>query len=159
MKIAIGADHAGYPMKNEVVARLRSLGHEVTDVGTFSPDSTDYPDYAAQVARRVARGDADRGILVCSTGIGMSIAANKVDGVRAAVGSSDEEVRLARTHNNVNVLTLGANFSNLGAANRWVDIFLEAPFEGGRHERRVNKMMALESDTPDAAPDGAAPHR
>ena len=146
-------------MKNEVVARLRGLGHEVTDVGTFSSDSTDYPDYAAQVARRVARGEADRGILVCSTGIGMSIAANKVDGVRAAVGSSDEEVRLARTHNNVNVLTLGANFSNLDAANRWVDIFLEAPFEGGRHERRVNKMMALESDTPGTATGGATPHR
>ena len=159
MKIAIGADHAGYPMKNEVVARLRGLGHEVTDVGTFSSDSTDYPDYAAQVARRVARGEADRGIRVCSTGIGMSIAANKVDGVRAAVGSSDEEVRLARTHNNVNVLTLGADFSNLDAANRWVDIFLEAPFEGGRHERRVNKMMALESDTPGTATGGATPHR
>lgn len=159
MKIAIGADHAGYPMKNEMVARLRGLGHEVADVGTFSSDSTDYPDYAAQVARRVARGESDRGILVCSTGIGMSIAANKVDGVRAAVGSSDEEVRLARTHNNVNVLTLGANFTSLDAANRWVDIFLESPFEGGRHERRVTKMMALESDTPGSAPGGATPHR
>lgn len=146
MKIAIGADHAGYLMKNEVVARLKSLGHEVTDVGAFSADSTDYPDYAAQVAQRVVRGEADRGILVCSTGIGMSIAANKVDGIRAAVGSSDEEVRLARTHNNINVLTLGSNFSNPQEAVRWVDIFLESPFEGGRHERRVNKMMALESD-------------
>ena len=158
MKIAIGADHAGYLMKNEVVARLRGLGHDVTDVGTYSTDSTDYPDYAALVAKRVARGEADRGILVCSTGIGMSIAANKVDGVRAAVGSSDEEVRLARTHNNVNVLTLGANFSSLEKANRWVDIFLDAPFEGGRHERRVSKMMALESDAQVARPGNAIPH-
>lgn len=131
-------------MKNEVVASLRSHGHEVADVGTFSAESTDYPDYAAQVARLVADGEADRGILVCSTGIGMSIAANKIDGIRAAVGMSDEEVRLARTHNNVNVLTLGATFSDQQTANRWVEIFLEAPFEGGRHERRVNKIMALE---------------
>ena len=157
MKIVIGADHAGYLMKNEVVARLKGLGHDVTDVGTFSADSTDYPDYAAQVASRVAHGEADRGILVCSTGIGMSIAANKVDGIRAAVGNSDEEVRLARTHNNINVLTLGANFSDRQAADRWVDIFLESPFEGGRHERRVNKMMALESDAPSTAPGGVTP--
>ena len=157
MKIVIGADHAGYLMKNEVVARLKGLGHDVTDVGTFSADSTDYPDYAAQVASRVAHGEADRGILVCSTGIGMSIAANKVDGIRAAVGNSDEEVRLARTHNNINVLTLGANFSDRQAADRWVDIFLESPFEGGRHERRVNKMMALESDAPSTSPGGVTP--
>jgi ribose 5-phosphate isomerase B len=157
MKIAIGADHAGYLMKNDVVARLKSLGHDVTDVGTFSPDSTDYPDFAAQVANRVAHGEAERGILVCSTGIGMSIAANKVDGIRAAVGNSDEEVRLARTHNNINVLTLGANFSDRQTADRWVDIFLESPFEGGRHERRVNKMMALESDASTTSPGGVTP--
>ena len=131
-------------MKNEVVASLRSHGHEVTDVGAFSAESTDYPDYAARVAHLVANGEADRGILVCSTGIGMSIAANKIDGIRAAVGMSDEEVRLARTHNNINVLTLGATFSDRQTAIRWVEIFLEAPFEGGRHERRVNKIMALE---------------
>lgn len=150
MKIAIGADHAGYLMKNEVLAHLRKLGHEVVDVGTHSSESTDYPDYASSVAHLVSEGAADRGILVCSTGIGMSIAANKVDGIRAAVGMSDEEVRLARTHNNVNVLTLGANFSDQETADRWVDIFLNSPFEGGRHERRVNKIMALESQ--DVAP-------
>lgn len=145
MRIAIGADHAGFTMKNEVVTRLQQLGHEVEDVGTFSAESTDYPDYAEAVATRVGAGDADRGILVCSTGIGMSIAANKVAGVRAAVAMSDEEVALSRTHNNANVLTLGANFSDLESANRWVDIFLREEFEGGRHERRVNKIAALEA--------------
>lgn len=153
MKIAIGADHAGYLMKNELVARLTALGHDVADVGAFSADSTDYPDYAAQVANQVGRGEADRGILVCSTGIGMSIAANKVDGIRAAVASSDEEVHLARTHNNINVLTIGANFADPADAARWVELFLASPFEGGRHERRVNKMMALESGAPGTSRD------
>ncbi|MDZ7637954.1 MAG: RpiB/LacA/LacB family sugar-phosphate isomerase [Bryobacterales bacterium] len=111
------------------------------------------------MAGEVARGGAERGILVCSTGIGMSIAANKVDGIRAAVGMSDEEVHLARTHNNVNVLTLGATFSDQQTADRWVDIFLAAPFEGGRHERRVDKIMALESDAPKASESGPAPQR
>jgi ribose 5-phosphate isomerase B len=145
MRIAIGADHAGFAMKNEVVTRLQQLGHEVEDVGAFSSESTDYPDYADAVATRVGTGAADRGILVCSTGIGMSIAANKVSGVRAAVAMSDEEVALSRTHNNANVLTLGANFSDQESANRWVDIFLREQFEGGRHERRVNKISALEA--------------
>lgn len=145
MKVAVGADHAGYLMKNELVTRLRQLGHEVEDVGTFSGESTDYPDYAETVASRVASAEADRGILVCSTGIGMSIAANKLPGVRAAVGMSDEEVRLSRTHNNANILTVGANFTDQESANRWVDIFLSAGFEGGRHERRVNKIAEIEA--------------
>lgn len=144
MKIAIGADHAGFAMKNEIVTRLRELGHEVLDVGTFSAESTDYPDYAALVGKQVSAGSAERGVLVCSTGIGMSIAANKIPGIRAAVAMSDEEVSLARTHNNINVLTLGANFTDQKSANRWVDLFLREGFDGGRHERRVNKMMALE---------------
>jgi RpiB/LacA/LacB family sugar-phosphate isomerase len=148
MKIAIGADHAGYLMKNEVVRHLQELGHEVHDVGTSSAESTDYPDYAGSVARLVANGDAERGILVCSTGIGMSIAANKVPGIRAAVASSDEEVNLARTHNNINVLTLGGNFHDQESANRWVDLFLTAGFDGGRHERRVNKIQAMELQPP-----------
>jgi ribose 5-phosphate isomerase B len=146
MKIAIGADHAGYLMKNELVRHLREAGHEVKDVGAFSAESTDYPDYAGTVARMVSRGEAERGVLVCSTGIGMSIAANKVRGVRAAVAMSDEEVHLARTHNNINVLTLGANFRDQQSANRWVDLFLEAGFDGGRHERRVDKIQALEAE-------------
>ncbi len=145
MKIAIGADHAGFVMKNQVVTHLRALGHEVEDLGTNSVDSTDYPDYAEAVAGRVSSGAAERGILVCSTGIGMSIAANKVDGVRAAVAMSDDEVILSRTHNNVNVLTLGANFTDQESANRWVDIFLREGFDGGRHERRVRKIADLEA--------------
>ncbi len=145
MKIAIGADHAGFAMKNEVVTRLKELGHNVEDVGTYSTESTDYPDYAELVATRVSAGQADRGILVCSTGIGMSIAANKVAGVRAAVAMSDEEVALSRTHNNANVLTLGATFSDQESANRWVEIFLREGFEGGRHERRVKKIAEIET--------------
>ncbi|MCW5964055.1 MAG: ribose 5-phosphate isomerase B [Bryobacterales bacterium] len=145
MKIAIGADHAGYAMKNELVTRLRALGHDVEDVGTFSPESTDYPDYAAAVAGRVSTGEAERGVLVCSTGVGMSIAANKVQGIRAAMAMSDEEVVLSRTHNNINVLTLGASLTDQESANRWTEIFLREGFDGGRHERRVNKIAALEA--------------
>lgn len=131
-------------MKNELVTHLQAQGHEVEDLGTYSAESTDYPDYAEQVGKRVSASEADRGILVCSTGIGMSIAANKIAGIRAAVAMSDEEVVLARTHNNINVLTLGANFTDAESAHRWVDLFLREGFDGGRHERRVNKMMALE---------------
>lgn len=132
-------------MKNELVTRLRALGHEVEDVGTFSSESTDYPDYAEAVASLVSAGDADRGVLVCSTGVGMSIAANKVPGIRAAVAMSDEEVVLSRTHNNINVLTLGANLTDQESANRWTEIFLREGFDGGRHDRRVGKIAALES--------------
>lgn len=147
MKVALGADHAGYLMKNELVARLREQGHEVQDLGTFSGESTDYPDYAEAVAAQVSNARVDFGILVCSTGIGMSIAANKLPGVRAAVGMSDEEVRLSRTHNNANILAVGANFTDQETANRWVDIFLNSGFDGGRHGRRVNKIASIEAKT------------
>lgn len=155
MKIAVGADHAGYLMKNELVARLRELGHEVEDFGAHSGDSTDYPDYAHAVALHLSSGQAERGILVCSTGTGMSIAANKLHGVRAAVGRSDEEVRLCRNHNNANVLALGANFLDLATAHRWVDIFLSADFEHGRHARRVNKIGELEASVATSSPRSA----
>ena len=147
-------------MKNEVLTHLKGLGHEVVDVGTFSADSTDYPDYAGQVAKLVVAGQAERGVLVCSTGVGMSIAANKVNGIRAAVGMSDDEVRLARTHNDINILTLGANFIDQETANRWVGIFLAEGFDGGRHARRVGKIAALESASPAVPPpdaDSASP--
>src|SRR5688572_222100 len=110
MKIAIAADHAGFQLKEKLRDSLRQRGHETMDLGTTSEESTDYPDYAAAVAREVASGRADRGLLVCSTGVGMSIAANKVPGVRAALGTNPEEVRLTRAHNNANVLALGAKF-------------------------------------------------
>ncbi len=144
MKISIGADHAGFALKQQIAAALREEGHEVDDVGTNSTDSTDYPDYAAAVARAVANGAAERGVLVCSTGVGMSIAANKVNGVRAALAMNAEEVQLTRQHNNANVLAIGARFTEVPLANQYVKLFLETPFEGGRHERRVQKISQLE---------------
>jgi ribose 5-phosphate isomerase B len=146
MKLAIGADHAGLELKNRLRDTLSAAGHEVRDVGTNSPESTDYPDYAAKVGRAVAAKDADLGILVCGSGVGVSIAANKIRGVRAALGYDEEEVKLTRQHNNANVLTLGARFTDAAKAQRLVDIFLETPFEGGRHERRVHKVTELEKE-------------
>jgi ribose 5-phosphate isomerase B len=144
MKIAIGADHAGFGLKERIKEKLEKDGHEVTDVGTSSDESTDYPDYASAVAHQVANGDAERGILVCATGVGMSIAANKVHGIRAALAVTPDEVRLTRQHNNANVLTLGGKFTAPEAASDMVDVFLNTGFEGGRHERRVNKISQLE---------------
>ncbi len=146
MKIAMGADHAGFILKEHLRLKLVRDGHEVADYGTDRPDSTDYPDYAAPVARDVASGRADRGILVCFTGVGMSITANKVPGVRAALGTNVDEVRLVRSHNDANVLTLGAKFTAPGEAEALVDEFLRAQFEGGRHARRVGKITALEQE-------------
>jgi len=147
MKIAIGADHAGFHLKEHVRAHLESEGHDVVDAGTSSEESTDYPDYATKVARQVAAGEAERGILVCSTGVGMSIAANKVNGVRAALAVNDEEVRLTRAHNDANVLALGGSFTKPDAADKFVDIFLNTNFDGGRHQRRLDKITALENES------------
>jgi ribose 5-phosphate isomerase B len=144
MTIAIGSDHAGYTLKNELRDALRAAGHEVADFGTDSTASTDYPDYARQVAEAVTDGKADRGVLVCYTGIGMSIAANKIHGIRAALATNPEEVQLVRAHNNANVITFGAKFIDAPTAETLTKIFLETPFEGGRHERRVNKIAAME---------------
>jgi ribose 5-phosphate isomerase B len=146
MKIAIGADHAGLALKEHLRQKLVQDGHEVVDYGTDKPDSTDYPDYAAPVARDVAGGRADRGILVCYTGVGMSITANKVPGVRAALGTNLDEVHLVRGHNDANVLTLGAKFTPPEEAEALVDAFLRTEFEGGRHARRVGKITALEQE-------------
>jgi ribose 5-phosphate isomerase B len=146
MKIAIGADHAGYQLKDALRDALIAAGHQVRDFGTDSPDSTDYPDYASPVAHAVAGGLADRGILVCASGVGMSIAANKVRGVRAALGVSPEEVALTRQHNDANVLTLGAKFTDPEIAQTLVDVFLKTDFEGGRHARRVDKIRNLEKE-------------
>ena len=144
MKIAVGADHAGFELKNYLRDALIAQGHEVEDLGTNSKESIDYPDYARAVAKKVGSGAADFGILCCSSGVGMSIAANKVRGVRAALGVHDEEVRLTRQHNNANVLALGQRFTAPQHALDLVKIFLETPFEGGRHTRRVEKMAAIE---------------
>lgn len=148
MKIAIGADHAGFALKEQVKAALAGQGFEVHDFGTSGPESTDYPDYAAEVATAVKEGKAGYGILVCSTGVGMSIAANKFAGVRAALAYNDEEVALTRAHNDANVLAIGARYTGLEEALRMIGIFLNTPFEGGRHERRVKKIAALEKAHP-----------
>jgi ribose 5-phosphate isomerase B len=146
MKIAIGADHAGFELKNQLGEVLRRTGHEVCDFGTNSAESTDYPDYAGRVAKAVASGTVERGVLVCGSGVGMSIAANKVCGVRAALGVTPEEVRLTRAHNDANILTLGARFTDAGVAQRLLQAFLETPFDGGRHARRVAKITQLEDE-------------
>ena len=151
MRIAVGADHAGYGLKVEVVRFLEDQGHEVTDLGTHSTDPVDFPVYARQVGQAVQLGKADRGVLVCGSGVGMSIAANKVPGVRAALGVTPEEVRLTRAHNNANVLTLGARFTDPALARELVQTFLDTPFEdsgndGGRHARRIAKITQLEDE-------------
>jgi ribose 5-phosphate isomerase B len=145
MKIAIAADHAGFTLKEALRERLSAAGHELADFGTFSTESTDYPEYASAVAGRVASGQASRGILVCSTGIGMSIAANKVAGIRAAVAANPEAVQLTREHNDANVIALGAKFLSIEEAGHLVDIFLTTEFSGAaRHLRRIEKIAALE---------------
>jgi ribose 5-phosphate isomerase B len=140
MKIAIGSDHAGFEVKNAVKEKLIALGHEVMDFGTMSPERTDYPDYAHLVGKAVASGKAERGVLVCATGIGMCIAANKVPGVRAALPYSEDTARLARAHNNSNVLCLGGRAMEKVFALRMLEIWLATPFDGGRHARRVDKL-------------------
>lgn len=145
MRIAVGSDHAGFLLKEGLRTALEAKGHEVKDFGAHSTESTDYPDYAAAVSRAVASSQADRGVLVCHTGVGMSIAANKVAGIRAALGVNPEQVRLTRSHNDANVLTFGASFTDEAAARQMVDIFLSTEFDGGRHARRLGKVAALES--------------
>ena len=144
MKIAIGADHAGFALKEQLRRKLSGEGYEVIDFGTDSAVSCDYPDFAQAVGRDVAQGGSDRGILVCSTGIGMAMAANKVDGVRAAPAESDDEVKMTREHNDANVLTIGAKYLDEDRAMELIDIFLKTEFAGGRHARRVAKIAELE---------------
>ncbi|MFN9083393.1 MAG: ribose 5-phosphate isomerase B [Acidobacteriota bacterium] len=144
MKIAIGSDHAGFELKEQLRETLRAAGYEVADLGTASTDSTDYPDYAAAVARAVRDGQADKGILVCSSGVGMSIAANKIKGIRAALGTNPEEVSFVRRHNDANVLAIGAKYTGAALAGELVNLFLTTEFEGGRHQRRLDKIKVLE---------------
>jgi ribose 5-phosphate isomerase B len=145
MRVALGADHAGVSLKDAVRALLESRGIAVQDLGANGADSVDYPDFAASVARQVTAGSADVGILVCGTGIGMAIAANKFDGIRAANVGDVESARLSREHNDANVLTLGARRTAPEAALQIVSTFLETPFAGGRHQRRVEKIATLET--------------
>lgn len=144
MRIAIGTDHRGFAIRAKVIELVRRLGHEAIDVGTFSPDAVDYPDIAADVALKVSHGEADRGILVCGTGLGMCIAANKVPGVRAAPCHDDITAELSRRHNDSNVLCLSADLLGERLIDRMIEIWLTAKFEGGRHARRVDKITELE---------------
>jgi ribose 5-phosphate isomerase B len=145
MRIVIGSDHRGLGVKQRVVPLLQQMGHDVTDVGPGAPGSVDYPDYALEVARAVGDGRADRGILICGTGIGMCIAANKVRGVRAAPCHDSITAELSRRHNDSNVLCLSADLLGEELIERMIRIWLETPFEGGRHARRVEKIMKYEA--------------
>lgn len=141
--IAIGSDHAGYEYKEKIKKLLSSMNLSYEDMGTDSPDSTDYPDYGHKVAEAVSRGKAERGILVCGTGIGMSIVANKHKGVRAAAAQSLEAARLSRAHNDANILCIGARVTTWVDAQEIVKVFLGTGFEGGRHQRRVDRIHSL----------------
>ena len=142
--VALGADHAGWELKESLKAWLIDQGHQVLDFGTHSPDPVDYPDYAAQVAESVAVGKVDHGVLVCGTGLGMAITANKVPGVRAAVCGDTSTARMSREHNDVNVLCLGARLTGRDLAREILEIWLDSTFAGDRHARRVRKITALE---------------
>ncbi len=144
MKVAVGADHAGYRLKEHLVRFLQLQGHQVEDLGTFSKESVDYPDYAAAVASAVAAGRADRGLIVCGTGVGVAMTANKVDGIRAAACNDLFTAGKAREHNDANVLALGARIVGEGLAEGIVQRFMESDFEAGRHQRRIDKIQELE---------------
>jgi ribose 5-phosphate isomerase B len=144
MRIAIGTDHRGFELRAKVLETVQRLGHEVEDLGTFGPDSVDYPDIAAQVARKVSEGQADRGVLICGTGLGMCIAANKFPGVRAAPCHDDLTAEMSRRHNDANILCLSADLLGERLIDRMIELWLSTPFEGGRHARRVEKILDLE---------------
>lgn len=144
MQIGMACDHGGFELKEELKAYLKSIGHEPVDTGTFSEDSVDYPDYGILIAEKVSRGDLDRGILICGTGIGMSIVANKSRGVRAALANDLFSARLSREHTDANILVLGGRIIGKELAKEIVRVWLETPFAGGRHQRRLEKIGALE---------------
>ena len=144
MKISLGCDHGGYALKEHIKAYLESKGHEVVDCGTYSTDSCDYPIFGEAAARKVQSGECERGIVICTTGIGISIAANKVRGIRCAHCADALEAELCRRHNNANMIAIGAGFTGPKLANAMVSAFLSTEFEGGRHARRVAMMDEIE---------------
>ena len=155
MRIAVGADHRGVELKRQILSALTAAGHACTDVGVHSEDPADYPDVARQAAEGVATGAFDRGVLICGSGVGMSIAANKVPGARAALVHTVEGARLCREHNDANILALAGGTlapQDVGAV---VAAFLDAPFAGGRHRRRVDKIIAMERQTERREPSSA----
>lgn len=145
MKIAIGCDHGGFEHKNAIAEHLMENGYTVEDFGIYEQTSVDYPDIAEKLSKSVAAGESKLGILVCGTGIGMSIAANKVKGIRAAACSDHYSAKYTRLHNNANVLCLGGRVIGIGTAIELADIFVKTEFEGGRHQRRIDKITALEN--------------
>ena len=147
MKVAIASDHRGYHLKEKVIALLKSRGHEVIDDGPASDTSVDYPDFAALVAKKVSSGEVERGILICGTGIGMAISANKFPGVRAAACTDEVTAELSRRHNDLNVLCLSGDLLSSRSIERLVDICMKTDFDGGRHQRRVEKIRDLEKGT------------
>jgi ribose 5-phosphate isomerase B len=147
MKIIVGCDHGGYELKEKVVPHLKSQSYEVEDVGTHSMESVDYPVYALKVARAIADGRADRGILICGSGIGMCMSANRVSGVRAIQISEPYAAKMSRRHNDSNILCLGGRFIGQDLAFEVVDTWLKEPFEGGRHQRRVDLMDSLAAES------------
>jgi ribose 5-phosphate isomerase B len=144
MRIAIGSDHRGYSIRDKLRALLTGLGHEVIDLGTNSSDPVDYPDIAVLVGQKVADHEVDRGILVCATGLGMCIAANKIPGIRAAPCLDDLTAEISRRHNDLNVLCLSADHLGKGSVDRMIEVWLNTPFDGGRHARRLDKIHDLE---------------
>ena len=144
--IAIGSDHGGFALKQEIMKHLEERKLEYIDFGTYSSDSCDYPQYGAAVGRAVADGSCERGILICGTGIGISISANKIHGVRAALCGDCFSAEMTRRHNDANIVALGARVVGPGLALKIVDTFLDTEFEGGRHARRIEQMMALENE-------------
>jgi ribose 5-phosphate isomerase B len=154
--IALGADHAGFPLKQALKSWLAARGHLVVDLGTHSGEPVDYPDYAGAVADAVSTGRAERGVLVCGSGIGMAMAANKVQGIRAAVATDVATARLSREHNDANVLALGARLTPADEAEHIVEAWLDTAFAGGRHARRVQKLADLDGSLKAKAADAAA---
>ena len=144
MKIALGCDHGGSELKCEIIKLLEAKGYAYEDFGCHSLDSCDYPDFGEAAARAVASGDCEYGIVICTTGIGISIAANKVAGIRCAHCADSLQAEMTRRHNNANMMALGAGFTGKNMAERMVEVFLTTEFEGGRHERRVNKLNAIQ---------------
>ena len=146
MKIAIGCDHAGLNVKNVIIKELEKMGHEYYDFGTYDLSSCDYPDYASAVAKAVAGGDYDKGIIVCGTGVGVSIVANKIKGIRCAHCTDTFTAKACREHNDANVITFGDRITGIGVILDCVKLFLETEFLGGRHEGRVNKIKNIEEE-------------
>lgn len=146
MKIAIGSDHAGYLAKMQVIPYLQELGHEVVDFGTYSTESCDYPEFGYKVAKAVQSGECEKGVVICSTGIGISISANKVKGIRCSLCTNEFTAEMTRRHNDSNVLAMGAKVVSIEEMKKIIKIYFSTPFDGGRHSTRVEKITKIENE-------------